>query len=295
MAASGAMVAAKTVVRHTAKLAAATTSAARMLPGFLIVGGKRCGSTSLYEYLIRHPAVLPCHAPKGTHYFDVNFTKGWRWYRAQFPLPVPARVVRRGNVVTGEASPYYMFHPLAPDRIARALPEVRLIAVLRDPVDRAYSHYQYSRRRGFESLPIEEAFDREPDRLAGELERLRSDPGYQSYSHRHHTYLTRGHYAEQLDVLYRLFPRSHVLVLQSEGLFADPDRALGQVFAFLGLEQHLVDGVTAYKAGTYEAMPPAVRERLTSYYREHNERLYALPGIDFRWDPVATTARPARG
>src|SRR6266540_2331415 len=137
------------VVRAGGRLLARATSGARMLPGFLVIGTKRGGSTSLYEYLIRHPDVAGCLLTKGSHYFDVNFGRGWSWFRAAFPLAGGRRTI------AGEASPYYMFHPLAPQRIAAALPEVRLIAVLRDPVERAWSHYRYERHRGYEDLPFE--------------------------------------------------------------------------------------------------------------------------------------------
>src|SRR6266508_3758960 len=190
------------VVRAGGRLLAGATSGARMLPGFLVIGTKRGGSTSLYEYLIRHPDVAGCLLTKGSNYFDVNFGRGWSWFRAAFPLAGGRRTI------AGEASPYYMFHPLAPQRIAAALPEVRLIAVLRDPVERAWSHYRYERHRGYEDLPFEEALRREPERLAGEAERMVAEPGYSSFAHRHLAYLARGRYAEQLERIHALIPPS---------------------------------------------------------------------------------------
>jgi hypothetical protein len=255
-----------------------------MLPAFLIVGGKRCGSTSLYEYMIRHPSVAGSRAKKGTHYFDVNFPRGISWYRSKFPTQARFGPARSGRRITGEASPYYMFHPLAPARIAATLPDVRLIAALRDPVERAWSHYRYSVARGFEDLPVGEALDREPERLAGEVERMESDPTYQSYAHRHHTYLSRGRYAEQLTALYELFGPERVLVLQSEALFADPPAALRRVFRFLGLDEDPVLGpLPVYKAGRDQTMPAEIRARLEAYYAARNDDLYALPGVDLRW------------
>jgi len=256
-----------------------------MLPAFLIVGGKRCGSTSLYEYVIRHPAVVPSRAKKGTHYFDVNFGRGLTWYRSKFPTEARFGRDRAERRITGEASPYYMFHPLAPARIFVTLPEVRLIAALRDPVERLWSHYRYSVARGFETLPIMEALDREPERLAGEVERIEADPAYQSYAHRHHTYLARGHYAEQVEALHRLFGPERLLVLQSEALFAAPDDTLRRVFRFLDLDDGPVLGpLSVYKAGRDQTLPADVRARLEAYYAGPNDQLYALPGIDFRWD-----------
>lgn len=273
----------RTAARGAGRLAARVTPAARLLPTFLIVGAKRSGSTSLFEYVSSHPGVAPCHVQKGTHYFDVNFGRGWRWFRSSFPLAVPG-----SGKITGEASPYYMFHPLAPARIAAALPAARLVAVLRDPVIRAYSHYQYERRRGFEDLSLEQALDREQERLAGEAERMAAEPHYESFEHRHHAYLARGRYAEQLDELRRHFPAEQLLILQSEALFADPDAAISAVWRHLGLPPHALGAVEAFKAGSYDAIPAAARSRLTNYYAEPNERLYAQSGINFRWPDVGS-------
>jgi hypothetical protein len=281
--------------RSVARVAAGATSGARMLPSFLVIGAKRSGSTSLFEYTSSHPRVAPCHVKKGTHYFDVNFGRGWRWFRSSFPLAFPGKI-------TGEASPYYMFHPLAPARMAAALPEARLVAVLRDPVTRAYSHYQYERRRGFEDLSLDDALDQEDSRLAGEVERMVADPTYQSFEHRHHGYLARGRYAEQLDEIREHFPAEQLLVLQSEELFENADAALDGVWRHLSLPPYRLGAVSAFKAGSYDAIPESARDRLTAYYAEHNSRLYAQAGISFRWPHVASTsaqtaadARPTRG
>jgi hypothetical protein len=254
-----------------------------MVPGYLVVGTKRGGSTSAYHWISQHPEVAPCRTQKGTHYFDVNHSRGWQWYLSGF------ETARNPWRITGEASPYYMFHPWSPQWIADELPDVRLIAVLRDPVARAWSHHQYELARGRESLPFEAALDAEDSRLDGEEERMMQDPSYVSNAHRHHTYLRRGHYAEQLERLYRLFSPERVLVLQSEALFADPHGQLERVWSFLDLSSLRLEGLQAMKTGHYGAMPQTAVERLQEYYRPHNERLYTLPGLDFRWD-----AGPAR-
>ena len=253
----------------------------RMLPGFLVVGTKRGGSSSLYDWIVKHPNVAPCLTRKGTHYFDVNHGRGFNWYRSAFEKPAPRWQI------TGEASPYYMYHPLAAERIARELPGAALIVALRDPVARAWSHYQYEVARGREQLPFDAALAREAERLDGEEERMRRDPGYESFAHRHHSYLHRGHYAEQLEALYALFPPERVLVLQSEALFGNPQRQLATVWAFLDLPQVRLEGLEPLKAGRYDAMPPATSRWLEHYYEPHNERLYALQGIDFRWQVAA--------
>jgi hypothetical protein len=273
--------------RAGGRLVARATAGARMLPGFLVIGTKRGGSTSLYEYVIRHPGVAGSLLTKGSHYFDVNHGRGWSWFRSTFPL------ARRGTIA-GEASPYYMFHPLAPQRIVAALPDVRLIAVLRDPVERAWSHYQYERRHGHEQLPFEEALRREPERLAGEAERMVAEPGYSSFAHRHLAYLARGHYAEQLERFHALVPPSRVLVLQSEALFADPEPELARVWRFLDLPPFQLGQAPVFKAGGYDQrMPAPTRAWLQQTFAAPNRRLYELPGIGFRWPLGAAPATPA--
>src|SRR5439155_7010676 len=142
--------------------------------------------------------------------FDLNYHRGIDWYRSRFPTEGYRRRVRRrrgvGQVV-GEASPDYLFHPHVPARVASALPAVKLIVLLRNPVDRAFSHYWHQAKRGFEDLSFQEAVAQEPSRLNGELERVISDERYVSFERHHHSYLARGRYAEQLEVWFDLFPR----------------------------------------------------------------------------------------
>lgn len=277
------------VARTTARRLTVATSALRVLPDYLIIGAKRSGSTSLHRYLSEHPAIRSPNVLKGTHYFDVQFSQGWDWYRSHFPT-----VFRRAwmqyrhhtQMLVGEASPYYVFHPLAPGRIAAALPGVRLILLVRDPVERAYSHHQYEVARGFESEPIERALDLEPERLAGEVRRMLSEPAYESFHHRHHSYLSRGLYIDQVEQLWTLFPREHVLVTSSEELFAAPRQALRRVTNFLGLDPLEQTNFARHKANRYDEMTVEVRRRLASYYAEPNRRLYDALDEDFGWTTV---------
>ena len=249
-----------------------------MVPGYLVVGTKRGGSTSIAHWINQHPEVAPCRVTKGTHYFDVNHGRGWSWYLSCFP---PATGQHR---LTGEASPYYMFHPLAAERIARALPEAKLVVSLREPIARAWSHHQYETQQGYEDRPFAEALRLEDDRLAGEEERLRSDPSYESFSHRHHAYLRRGHYAEQLERLYSLFDPAQVLVLRSESMFTDPHAELDRVWAHLGLTPVRLDGLDQLKA-THRPLDidAGLARELEDHYRPWNDRLAQLPGVDFTW------------
>lgn len=242
------------------------------------------GTTSLFRYLVQHPRVAG-GIRKEIHFLDLYYRGGRGAYRSRFPtrLGLRARSIR-GPVRVVEASPYYLFHPLAPGRARRVLPRARLIALLRDPVSRAYSHYHHAVRRGYETLSFDEAIEREPERVAGEAERIVREPGYQSFHHRHHSYLARGIYVDQIERWYAEFDPGRMLLLESEEFFAHPDRCLTRVLDFLDLPAWDFDTRRTHKAATYPPMDPALRRRLRSWFEPHDERLRERTGIDFRWE-----------
>ena len=143
----------KAAGRAAVRRYALATAGRRVLPDFLIAGAKRGGTTSLWKWLQQHPGVLPMFPAvqqiKSPHFFDIHWTRGERWYRSHFPTraAVDRAAGRLGyRPVVGEASPYYMFHPFAPERVAATAPDAKVIMLLRDPVDRAYSNFR--ERRG---------------------------------------------------------------------------------------------------------------------------------------------------
>lgn len=267
-----------------------TTNPMRLMPDFIIIGAMRGGTTSLYSYLTEYPNIGPAYM-KEVHFFDVYYHKGLPWYRAQFPSTVQkyyTERVQKQNFITGEASPYYLFHPHAPRRIARLLPHVKLIVQLRNPVSRAYSHYYHEVNGGHEKLSFAEAIDREEERIGQETAKLLRDEQYISYSHRHYSYLARGIYVDQLKVWMDLFPREQILILKSEDFYADPAAGLKQTLDFI----HLPSMGIKEKKEEYQQlnttkppkMEPEMKKRLHAYFEPHNARLYAYLGIDFGWD-----------
>ncbi len=236
------------------------------LPDFLVIGAQKCGTSSLYQLLRRHPDV-EWATKKEVHYFDVNFDEGVEWYRSHFPI-----LSGRRKLVTGEASPYYLFHPRAAERASEVVPDARLISMLRNPVDRAYSHYQARTKRGQESLSFEEA-------LEEDLSMLERDP-----VHRRSSYLERGIYVDQLRNWHEFFGRDRMLVLKSEEFFTDSHRSLGRILNFLELPSWEPPSIEARNKGKYEEpMNPGTRRWLEQYYEPHNHRLYDYLGIDFGW------------
>jgi hypothetical protein len=240
----------------------------------------------MYRYLARHPAVAPVLFGKGVHFFDTNFERGLDWYRSHFPTAAYRAVLsRRAGVraLSGEGSPYYLFHPLAPVRIAEELPAVRAIVMLRDPAVRAYSQYNHERARGFERLTFAEALLAEPERLRGEERRLIDHPSAVSFEHQHHSYVARGMYARQVRRLREVLPADRVLVLVSEEFYADTDGEYRRAQRFLGLPER---SLPAYERANSRRYPPiAAPERalLDERFREPNRDLADLLGRELPW------------
>ncbi len=261
------------------------TRGLRTLPGFLVLSAGRCGSSSLFAILCTHPQVM---APsfKELHYFDLNSARGLDFYRRYFPLTAHRRARERQlglPVVTGEATTYYLLHPAVPDRVTAALPDVKLVVLLRDPVDRAYSHYQLSVRNGVEPLSFEDALDAEEERLAGAEERLLADPAYDRPSHRFHSYVARGLYLPQLQRWHARVQPGQLLVVCAEDLFEHPHATIDELTAFLGLALHPGPLPEPRNRAEYEDMRPETREVLRRRFTLPNEQLEAYLGRELGW------------
>lgn len=262
------------------------THQARMLPAFLIVGGQRCGTTSMYRTLSQHPAVLKAVLHKGVHYFDTDYQRGIGWYQAHFPLKAHARWAGRSAgvaPVTFESSPYYMFHPLAAQRISRDLPGVKLLVLVRDPVERAYSAHAHELGRGYETETFERALELEASRLEGEAERMVADPTYLSHSHQHHAYRTRGRYVEQLERLEGHFGRDRMHVVDSSAFWADPEPSFHALLDFLGLPHYGDIAFDQHNARPRAPMPETLRKELREHFRPYDERLAQWLGREPSW------------
>lgn len=270
-----------------ARFAQATRSV-RALPDFIVIGGQRCGTTSLFKNLAEHPQVLRPGIEKGIDYYTLYPTRGLDWYRGNFPIAPLARLrtARHGAPQVFEACTYYMFHPFAVERIARDLPNVKLVAMLRDPVERAFSAYKHEFARGFETVPsFVDALVLEDSRLAGEVEKMAADPTYESHAHRHHAYRARGQYAEQLERVYAHFPQDQVFVCDSESYFAEPAAQYQALTRFLGLEDYQPPRFDQFNARPSKPMPSEAREQLERHYAPHDEALTDLLGRKPGWLP----------
>ena len=223
------------------------TAHLRQPPDFIIIGTQRGGTTSLYQYLGVHPDVGRAYR-KEVHYFDRYFENGIDWYMAHFPVRGKFRVV-------GEASPFYIFHPKAPERIQAAKLQSKFILLLRNPVDRAYSQYHSKVERELETLSFAEAIEREPARLA-----VCDDPVGPAW--RHHSYLARGIYIDQIKRWFDCFSRDRFLIVKSEEFYGEPVGILHQTQAFLGLRPQSPVKFKVHHQADYVEMDPSVRRRL---------------------------------
>jgi hypothetical protein len=255
------------------------TAGQRGLPNFIIVGAQKAGTTSLFGYLEGHPQCIPA-STKEIHYFDRRADKSVASYRMHFPL-----MAELAGKQTFESSPYYMCEPRVPARVKALLPEVKLIFLLRNPVTRAYSHYQHSVLRRREPLSFEDGLEAEADRIAGEEAKMMAEPNYLSHAHQHFSYLLRGVYVDQLHCWSKHFPSRQMLILEAERMFKHPAEVFREVLDFLELDRWQPATFENLNSGRYkEPMKPTTRAKLEAYFAPHNKRLYDYLGWRTSWE-----------
>jgi hypothetical protein len=269
------------------------TSALRMTPDFLIIGTQRGGTSSLFQYLARHPDAVRS-IRKEIEYFSTDHAMGWSWYRAHFPLRLRAiahRLLRRTRLLTFEATPDYIFMPQTAARVAAELPAAKVVVVLRDPVERTHSGFKHMTRYGLEHRTFEEALDAEPEVVDAELPKIAADPDYRALSYRRHAYMQRGNYAGQLKPWLEHFDASQILILESEELFEDEATAYAKVLDFVGLRPWVPAEFRNHSNLAAVPVPskidPATRARLEQHFAPLNAELEALLGRSFRWGAAA--------
>jgi len=265
------------------------TAAGRSLPDFLILGGQRCGTSSLYKYLGRHPNVAPS-LRKEIEYFTIEYGRGESWYRAHFPLETRRMFASfRGRpFATFEATPDYLFDPRAPERVETLVPDAKFVVILRDPIERAISHYHHNVRLGLEDLSFRDAIAAEDERLARDRKALREDPYDRVLNFRRYSYVSRGRYVEQLARWFDVSPRGRFLILMSDDLFARPEETLYEILRFVGVPMWSPPEFRNYSyakdavAGSPE-IPDGLRHGLDDRFAGPNRELAQLLGFTPRW------------
>lgn len=243
-----------------------------MRVGFLVVGAQKAGTTALHEFLAAHPEIgMP--EIKEPHWFDddANFGPGAseRTYHARFPT-------RPGIRIFGEATPAYCHVPAAAARIQRYAPGMKLVMLVRDPIERAFSHYRMVRDVfRAEPLPFEAAVAAERGRLA-----LAGGDTSRGSPFRRHAYVARGRYAEQLARLRRSFPAEQILLLRTEELQQHHDRTLRTLHEFLGVSPEPIPPARVVYSQGAEPLPPGTRARLLPWFEDDIVELERMTGWD---------------
>ncbi len=227
----------------------------------------------MIHLLTQHPDILPPVTHQEVHYFDLQYHRGNSWYQGNFPL-------RRMGKITGEKSPYYLYHPLVPERVAEYDKNIHLIIVLRDPVKRAYSHYQMMKRRGFELRPFRAAIDEETESVESEHIRLAKGDIKGSLVHQRFSYLARGRYVEQLDRWMRYFPKKKMYITTTERFARETQTVCSEIFDFLGMTPVKIHKVKRYNAHDYEPLNLSDEKWLADYFLPFNCKLADSYGVN---------------
>lgn len=256
----------------------------RPLPNLLIVGAMRAGTSSLYKYLSMHPNAHRS-VRKEVEYFSQHYHRTQHWYRAHWPV---FPILSRDNHVYFEASPNYLFHPLAAKRAKQLVPEAKVIVLLRDPVERAFSHYRHMERLGYECLPFADAVEAEAERTAEDWTASRANPETPlSKAVLRYSYLRRGHYVRYLKEWIDHFGHDRVHVINFDTFYDDPATRYSEVLEFTGLlpwfpydfVNYSFHGATRPDA----QLDPALKHQLREHFQSSNEELFDLIGTQMEW------------
>jgi hypothetical protein len=243
----------------------------------------KCGTTSLYYDICEHPCASPA-AYDEIGFFDSNFHLGLNWYRSMFPTKRRIEDIRRkeGVAITGEDTPFYFWNPVAAKRIQKLLPNIKLITILRNPIDRAYSEYQdlvssESNSPSFETFIENEINTRRKDSS------LITEENFEIFNQKN-SYLLKGIYVDQLKIWAGLFPKEQIFTLSTENLNSEPITALESVFQYLNLPDYKIKNTQRQKQKKYVPMNSQTRKILIEFFKPHNERLFKFIGKKFDWD-----------
>ncbi len=265
------------LVRSAVWKARRATASRRVLPDFIVIGGQRCGSTSLHRSLAQHTSI-EASLRKEVHYFDLHFDRGIDWYRANFSLES-----KRAGRITFEATPNYLASADAPERMSSVLPDVKLIALLRDPVERTHSSWKLRTSEGAEHRPFEIAVEQELAGVTPTYDGLDDEQKRLLQRTMRWSYVEKSTYDEHFERWFEFFDRDQFLVLESEAIFANPAEGLAQIEAFLGIEHDPAIVFPHKNATERSSIDPALRAHLNDYFAPHRERLAAITGVEFSW------------
>ena len=255
-----------------------------MPPNFFVIGGMRCGTTSLYHYLGQHNCIKRA-AYDEIGYFDDNFHLGLNWYRSLFPTKFMQKKIESEykKFLTYDVTPFYIYNPLVVDRIFKFSPNAKIIAVLRNPIDRAYSHYNNKMQaEGDTKTTFEEIINAEIEIIE------KNKKNIDDYAFLVNTFyellLARGFYAKQLEFWFKKFPRKNILLISSEELATNTDKTISEIFEFLEVPIQKISDLTKQNEIKYPKMKDSTREILINFFKPYNEKLFGMLGRRFNWN-----------
>ncbi|VXD22700.1 putative deacetylase sulfotransferase [Planktothrix serta PCC 8927] len=241
---------------------------------YVIIGTQKGGTTSLNYYLSEHPNIISSMI-KEMPFWSNQVDRGLEWYFSHFP-PIPPGY----NCLVGEATPLNFNHPEVPENLVKVFPNVKLILLLRNPIDRAVSHYYHWLSLKWELHSLEEAMELELEQLQDQTidfwTKL-THPQFQGY-------LAKGLYIHFLEKWMKIFPREQFLILKSEDFYANPDRGTTQVLQFLGLPEYHLSKYHQYNTRPYPPLSKSTRALLKDYFQPYNQQLEDFLGIRLNWN-----------
>lgn len=261
------------------------TAPLRVLPDFIIPGESKCGTTSLYRYLTRHPDVFEADVKEPNNF--IMYPQSGVYCKRHYPFIITRvfhNMISRGKFVAGEASAEYLSKYDVPGSIVKIVPDVKIIILMRNPVVRAYSDYQMLSNHGVIQDSFENVVKKSIELIKNsKLESLIRDAS--QIEHNPMRYIYRGIYINNVMNWLKYFPMSNFLFIKSEALFNNPSDTLRLVYEFMGLSRHELSDYPIKKMGFYNnEMSSESMKTLAEFYRPYNYKLYKLLGVDYGWE-----------
>jgi hypothetical protein len=260
------------------------TSNLRVFPNFIILGASRSGTTSLYYNLNKHPNIHE-GAKKASSFFDTYYDNGLDFYKSHFPIKVNSKQHENKKLtfVTGEATTTYLLNPFVPERMFDSIPNVKLIAILRNPIDRSFSHFNYHLSRGeskFDSF--EDAIEYEKNLMKlGNFQKNIFENKEMNY--RFCSYLSESLYIERLEPYLKKFSKEQIMIIKYEDYIEREQEVLQNIFSFLSVAPYQVSNPSKLNAVNYDNMNQSTRKYLHEFFKPYNEKLSQVFGSNFNW------------
>lgn len=273
----------KRIIRKSIGIFNQSTSFLREPPDFLIMGSARCGKTSLYNYLLQSTEIFQ-NFRNETSFFDINYDRGLSWYKSNFPTKIYKKFLNQSNNgLVGEV--IHINSPHIPKRLKKVNSNPKIIVVLRNPTDRAYSHFLMSKRLKDEeeNTIFEDVLDQENIRI--NLAKKNNETIFDIHQRQWFLYKTNGIYINNLKEWWKFFPKKEMLFLKSEDLFYNTEDVVNTTLQFLGLNQlEKLKKIDNFHDKNEEMINSDTRNHLIEFFKPYNEKLYSEIGINFEWD-----------